>query len=650
MVTDNNYENSICQNWYVDTKGSPVAKYITDIKQVSTTDNLVQLTNVPYIIDKMQIKASDGVSSTDLYRVYNMDEVVKNANAYYLSATGMMSFNPAQAGKTFTFYYYGAGVELISVDRIFYKNSENVIEVLGYLITKGYEGLKYLADIGDAKTVINRIETDVTNGNNTATRIETAITNGDLNTMNTKIQKNTDDIKNMQIGVRNLLLNGTGNLKTSYWQTGIVSEVKYNFQSFKVSNSSTTQELNYASNRISLKPNTTYTVSFYVTGDSNLVSSDIFVLCRKVNSTQAFDYIYSRTNMIPSTSGFDYITWQFTTASDVLDGYVRLDNNGTKTTGIASNVWFSRINLVEGNKATIDCLPAPEDTQLQINSLDGRLSTVENLTTNTAMVNTVTTSTTYKNDLASKADKIYVEKLVPISKGKCKFIAHRGLNACSPENTLPAYINAGQFGFYGGETDITTTSDGYWVVMHDDNVDRMTNGTGNVSSLTLSQIKALNIDSGNNVNAYPSLKIPTFEEYLITCKKSGLVPIIELKESCDITKIQNLVSILKTYNMEYRSIIISFGLNLLQEVRRYSSVKLQYLVNTITADAINSVVALGNAGIDSSYSTVVQQNIIDCHNQGVEVNAWTVDDFDACLQLVNWGIDYITSNKIGGME
>jgi glycerophosphoryl diester phosphodiesterase len=186
--------------------------------------------------------------------------------------------------------------------------------------------------------------------------------------------------------------------------------------------------------------------------------------------------------------------------------------------------------------------------------------------------------------------------------------------------------------------------------MHDDSVDRMTDGTGNVSSLTLAQIKVLNIDAGNNLSNYLSLKVPTFEEYLLTCKKNNLVPIIEIKITADITKIQNFVAILKKYNMEQHAVVISFGLNFLQEVRKYSNVKVQLLVNTITSDAINSIIALGNAGIDSNYSSVTQQNIIDCHNAGIEVNAWTVDNFDSCLQLVNWGIDYITSNKIGGIE
>lgn len=260
-----------------------------------------------------------------------------------------------------------------------------------------------------------------------------------------------------------------------------------------------------------------------------------------------------------------------------------------------------------------------------------------------------------------KADKSYVDSLTLGGTGsvtnitgnienKIKFIAHRGLNVCTPENTLVAYQKASDFGFWGGETDVTTTKDGFWILMHDDSIDRMTNGTGGLSTLTLSEVKSATIDSGNCFNSYPSLKVPTLDEFLICCKKNGIVPIIEIKQSCDITLIPSFVATLRKHNYENNCIVISFGLNILTEIRKISNVKLQYLVNSITSTIINSLSAISNVGIDCEYSTITQQNILDCHSAKIDVNAWTVDDFNKCLQLVNWGIDYITSNTIGGLQ
>lgn len=293
-------------------------------------------------------------------------------------------------------------------------------------------------------------------------------------------------------------------------------------------------------------------------------------------------------------------------------------------------------------------------------SFDERIKALEsggNLTVLTGRVKTLEDEYTNLND--DKASKSYVDEAISgipknetagnFEKGQCKFIAHRGLNAAAPENTLPAYTLAGAFGFYGGETDVTTTSDGNWIVMHDDTVDRMTNGIGNVNSLALADIKNLIVDSGNNVNAYPQLRVPTLEEYLLCCKKNGLVPVVELKQTADVNKIADFSGILNKHDMTQHAMVISFSLPLLQELKKYSNVKMQYLVNNITTDNIISAGNI-NAGIDCEYSTITQQNILDCHLAGLEVNAWTVDDFNKCLQLINWGIDYITSNKIGGLQ
>ena len=79
------------------------------------------------------------------------------------------------------------------------------------------------------------------------------------------------------------------------------------------------------------------------------------------------------------------------------------------------------------------------------------------------------------------------------------WIAHRGNNTTYPENTIPAFLASGRH--FGVETDIQVTSDGKWVVMHDETVDRTTNGTGKIASMTLAQFRALRIDAGANLAA-----------------------------------------------------------------------------------------------------------------------------------------------------
>lgn len=279
------------------------------------------------------------------------------------------AFNVITSWQRFSFTFKPSGNYNGTVLYLTHDSGGNILWLTNVSLTEGNKNGGWTPAPEDTQNQIDSATTRISTAEGSIKELKDSIV---LKVSQTDIDRS---ISKIQIGGRNLLLNSTGNLITSYWQSGIISELKYNFQSFRISNS-TSKESSYGSNRISLKPNTTYTVSFYVTGDSNIVSADMFVLCRKVNSANAFDYIYSRTNLIPSSSDFDYIVWQFTTAADVQDGYIRLDNNGTKTTDVQSNVWFSRIKVEEGNKATT-WTPAVEDVQGQLDSATTRISTAE---------------------------------------------------------------------------------------------------------------------------------------------------------------------------------------------------------------------------------------------------------------------------------
>ncbi|WP_169739283.1 alkaline phosphatase family protein [Dyadobacter crusticola] len=91
--------------------------------------------------------------------------------------------------------------------------------------------------------------------------------------------------------------------------------------------------------------------------------------------------------------------------------------------------------------------------------------------------------------------------------------AHRGCMDSHPENTLPAFREAVRLGAQMIEFDIQLTKDSALVIMHDDGVDRTTNGTGKVSELTFAQVRAL--DAGvKKAEQFKGTQVPTFEETL----------------------------------------------------------------------------------------------------------------------------------------
>lgn len=90
-----------------------------------------------------------------------------------------------------------------------------------------------------------------------------------------------------------------------------------------------------------------------------------------------------------------------------------------------------------------------------------------------------------------------------------KIFAHRGASAYAPENTLPAFEKAVDIGADGVELDIHLSRDGRLVVIHDEMLDRTTNGHGFVKDFTLAELKKLDASKTMTNSGFCNLRIPT---------------------------------------------------------------------------------------------------------------------------------------------
>lgn len=121
-----------------------------------------------------------------------------------------------------------------------------------------------------------------------------------------------------------------------------------------------------------------------------------------------------------------------------------------------------------------------------------------------------------------------------------KIFAHRGSKGTHPENTLASFKEAVRVGSDGIELDVHLTKDGQLVVIHDETVDRTTNGTGEIKNLTLAEIKA--IDAGSWFNeTFAGEKIPTLEEVLRLLKELGFDGQLNIELKTDIIQYEGLV-------------------------------------------------------------------------------------------------------------
>ncbi|MFC4076866.1 glycerophosphodiester phosphodiesterase [Salinithrix halophila] len=108
-------------------------------------------------------------------------------------------------------------------------------------------------------------------------------------------------------------------------------------------------------------------------------------------------------------------------------------------------------------------------------------------------------------------------------------VAHRGASGYAPENTLAAFDKAVKMRADYFELDVQRTKDGHLVLMHDNTVDRTTNGSGEVKDLTLKEIRQL--DAGSWFSSqYAGEKVPTLEEVLDRYRYQPINILIELKK------------------------------------------------------------------------------------------------------------------------
>ena len=121
-----------------------------------------------------------------------------------------------------------------------------------------------------------------------------------------------------------------------------------------------------------------------------------------------------------------------------------------------------------------------------------------------------------------------------------KIFAHRGSKGTHPENTLTSFKEAVRVGSDGIELDVHLTKDGHLVVIHDETVDRTTNGTGEIRNLTLAEIKAMDAGSWFH-NKYAGEKIPTLEEVLLLLTELGFNGQLNIELKTDVIQYKGLV-------------------------------------------------------------------------------------------------------------
>jgi len=224
--------------------------------------------------------------------------------------------------------------------------------------------------------------------------------------------------------------------------------------------------------------------------------------------------------------------------------------------------------------------------------------------------------------------------------------AHRGASGYFPENTMISFEKAIELGATGIETDVQMTSDGVLVLIHDEYVNRTTNGLGLVKDFTYADLNNLDAGSWFSEN-YKSEKIPTAKELIILAKENNILLNLELKNGEIIYHgiEEKLIEMLYKYKYEDKVILSSFN--------HYSMVHCKEISSRIKtgllymAGLYQPEIYCKQTGADAlhPYFYSINKEIIDnAKEEGLLVNPFTVNDEANMKSLIASGVDGLITN------
>lgn len=298
-------------------------------------------------------------------------------------------------------------------------------------------------------------------------------------------------------------------------------------------------------------------------------------------------------------------------------------------------------------------------TQANIGGIVGRLHNIAHLT--------AIQTTNRQNGTVSGPD---AKEFIGLTEGEITAsddlisINHRGWYE-APENTLAAYRESYNRGWKYVECDVQFTADGVAVLLHDDTIDRTSNGSGTLSQMTYAHVSQYDFsyddgDTSMDFSAYRGEKIPTFAEFIALCKELGLHPYIEIKGTITDAEAKQLLQIVSDAGMLENVSWLSFsGEALARIAANCDTARIVWVITDVDAAklAANNVpfakeklMTGKNVVVFDLWYTLAKQDVCDLlKSHGIPLEVWTVNDSNAILKL-NPYVSGVSSDKYNAKQ
>ena len=223
-------------------------------------------------------------------------------------------------------------------------------------------------------------------------------------------------------------------------------------------------------------------------------------------------------------------------------------------------------------------------------------------------------------------------------------IGHRGASGHAPENTLAAFRKAVALGATFIETDLQLSRDAHFVAIHDDTVNRTTNGRGSVHDLTLAELRQL--DAGSWFGSqFSGERVPTLEEILEFSKKNDAVFYLELKPSGAWGGEHALIGALRDSGEIARAVVISFDPSLVLNVHKIEPTIMSGLLYDGQLDKpIEKALEIGARQLVVRGDLVTPALLAQARKKDLQVVCWTVNHPAHMRMLIEAGVAGIMSD------
>lgn len=226
-------------------------------------------------------------------------------------------------------------------------------------------------------------------------------------------------------------------------------------------------------------------------------------------------------------------------------------------------------------------------------------------------------------------------------------IAHRGFSGKYPENTMLAFEKAIEAGADGIELDVHLTKDGEIVVIHDERVDRTSDGEGYIVDFTYEELSKFDA-SASFAGVYGFNKIPTLREYFELVKPvEGFITNIELKTSInEYPGIEKAVlELIDEFNLEDRIIISSFNHYSIMRTKELNPrIKCGFLESSWIYNFGEYTKTRGLECVHPHFISLNKESVAEIKSNGININTWTVNKEADVERLYSLGVDAVISN------